>query len=1253
MIVMRHPIRSILIVAAAGVLGVLTCAPLAAAETLAPWWSLTTGARPTNLGGSSGKDDVQSLRVSATKGDYLLVAGEQFIVVPFDVTAAVLREDLAAAGPVGAVPPTVTEEPSGEEDARLFKIVYPSETVQAPVVTAEKFFVEAFGGVPLEGGKAEVVATQLEEGAPSENEVVIYAENLGDVPTSGKITITDQLPEGITATRMSGFAGRRSHSDGPVICEVERLTCTFETNDEGQPGSLPPFEVIEVRIWVHVGPGAVRGALNNATVSGGGAAGVTSAHPQPIEVGAPQRFGFEDYSVVPEQAGGLVETQAGSHPFQLTTDLTLNSQTPDTEGRPRTVALPKDIVAELPPGVVGNVTPFAQCTDAEFAQQVNIGSGAEDEVANGCPAASAIGVATVTLNSNLTRLATFPAPIFNMVPRAGEPARFGFKTDGVVSTFLDASVRTGGDYGVTVSSLNITQGVWLLNARITIWGVPGSPAHDGQRGWNCVLQVGGASECPAANAIAPPPFLTLPTSCGGPFESHLTGDSWGAFGKPSEEAEPLSYRLPEAIDGCNHLPFSPSIKITPDGSAGSTPTGVLADVHVPQTAILNAESLAESAVRDISVTLPEGMALNPAGADGLQACSEAQIGYLPGDSTPPEALHFSSSLPEPLQPGVNFCPDASKVGTVKITTPLLANPLEGSVYLATQNANPFGSLVAMYLEARDPVSGTLVKLPGEVSLNQATGQITATFKNSPELPFEDAELHFFGGERAPLATPARCGTYTTNATFTPWSGNEPVSSHSSFNITSGPNGSACPGAALPFSPSLTAGTVNNQAGSFSAFTMTMSREDGQQNLKSIQLHMPAGLSGVLTGIPLCDEADANAGTCSTASLLGETTVSVGLGGSPYSVKGGQVFLTGPYKGAPFGLSIVNPAVAGPFNLGKVIVRAKLEVDPHTAAVTVTSDETGPYAIPPSIDGIPLQIKHINVTINRPGFTFNPTNCTPTAVTGSLQSIEGGSSSLSVPFQATNCAVLKFAPKFAVSTSGKNSKANGASLSVKLTYPNAPQGTQANIKQVKVELPKQLPSRLTTLQKACTSAQFETNPAGCPAASIIGHAKATTPLIPVPLEGPAYFVSHGGEAFPSLIMVLSGYGVRLDLVGTTFISKTGITSSTFKTVPDAPVGSFELTLPQGPYSALTALGNLCTSKLSMPTEFVAQNGAIIHQTTPVAVNGCPKKKTLTRAQKLAAALKLCHKDKNHAKRARCEKTARKTYGPIKKTKHKKK
>jgi hypothetical protein len=528
--------------------------------------------------------------------------------------------------------------------------------------------------------------------------------------------------------------------------------------------------------------------------------------------------------------------------------------------------------------------------------------------------------------------------------------------------------------------------------------------------------------------------------------------------------------------------------------------------------------------------------------------------------------------------------------------------------LAAQDANPFGSLVALYIVAQDPVSGTLIKVAGEVKLDPVTGQLVSTFDNTPQLPFEDLSLHFFGGSRAPLGTPALCGTYTTQAAIEGWSGNPPAEPSSTFQIASGPDGSPCHDP-LPFAPELTAGSTNIQAGAFTPFTMTMSRQDGNQNLKAIQLRMPPGLLGTLTGVKLCDEAKANAGTCGPESLIGETTVSVGLGDTPFSVKGGRVYITEGYKGAPYGLSIVNPAKAGPFDLGSVVVRAKIELDPATAALIVTTDNTGPHAIPQILDGIPLQIKHVNVTITRPeGFTFNPTNCEPQKIGGSLISSQGAVGVLAVPFQVTNCATLAFKPTFKVSTNGKTSRNTGASLDVKLSYPKARWGSQANIRYVKVALPKQLPSFLTTLQHACPDTTFEANPAGCSTGSIVGTAKASTPILPVPLSGPAYFVSHGGAKFPELVIVLSGYGVTVQIHGETFISKTGVTSSTFKYIPDVPVESFELKLPQGPNHALAANGNLCTNTLNMPTRFVAQNGLELKQDIHVTATNCTRHKT---------------------------------------------
>lgn len=1038
--------------------------------------------------------------------------------------------------------------------------------------------------------------------------LVITAANLGDAQADGKsseLSITDLLPPGLKPLKVEGLAGEPeglSGNRGPVSCPkaplTQTITCTF-------PGTLPPYDQIELLIEVEVQPEASSAEVNSVSVSGAGAP--SKSLKRQIQVGGEQSFGVEEWELSPEEEGGQTDTQAGSHPFQVTGSFTVK-QSENAEP----VVLPKELNSLIPPGLIGNPTPLPQCTLGQFLTITNF---LEDQ----CPANSVIGVGMVTVNERTNLgLTTFTVPIFNVEPAHGEPARFGFYVPGT-PVLLDPSIRTGGDYGITLGSKNISQTAALLSFKLTFWGVPGDPRHDNARGIGCLESARGESSqqpCKPLEVKSPPPFLSLPTSCSEELQTSIEGASWKEPSKKlSFPGAPMGF-----LDGCNRLSFDPTIRATPDGANASTPTGLNVDVHVPQDSVLVANGLAESNVKDITVTLPEGMQINPAGADGLEACSEGQVGFLGKDSL--GTAHFTPTLTGP------FCPNAAKIATATIHSPLLPNPLSGAVYLAAQNQNPFGSLIALYIAVEDPISGSVVKLPGEVSLSP-TGQVTTTFLNNPQLAFEDAELHFFGGERAPLATPSHCGTYTVKATFTPWSGNQPVDSSSSFAITQGPNGTPCPGQGLPFSASITGGSQNIQAAAYTPFTTTLNRPDGNQDLKGVTLHMPPGLSGVLSGVPLCGEAEANAGSCKEESRIGETIVSVGVGSDPFSVKGGKVYITGPYKGAPFGLSIVNPAVAGPFDLGKVIVRAKLEVDPHTAALTVTTDPEGPYSIPTILDGIPLQIKHVAVIVNRPGFTFNPSNCSRQAISATLASAQGSSAQSEIPFQVTNCATLAFAPKFQASTKAKTTKANGAALSVKLAYPSAPFGSQANIAYVKVELPKALPSRLTTLQKACLAATFEASPASCPPASVIGNARATTPLLPVPLQGPAYFVSHGNEAFPSLVIELKGYGVTVDLIGTTLI-KGGITSTTFKTVPDVPVGTFELNLPQGPYSALAANQSLCsTTKVShkrvkgkrktiktttpvsliMPTEFKAQNGASFKQSTKIAVSGCPKLKAV--------------------------------------------
>ncbi len=680
------------------------------------------------------------------------------------------------------------------------------------------------------------------------------------------------------------------------------------------------------------------------------------------------------------------------------------------------------------------------------------------------------------------------------------------------------------------------------------------------------------------------PFLTNPTSCGVPLANDVSMDSWE---EPFEESQPFSYPVngeylltgptgnPLQTIGCGRLNFAPEAEIRPETSAASTPTGLDVAIKVPQNE--RPEGLAEAHLKNAVVTLPQGVVISPSVANGLQACSSAQVGLNNGNAP--------------------SCPEASKIGDVTVTTPLLETPLVGSVYVAAQGDNPFGSLLAIYIVAEG--DGVVIKLAGHVQVDPATGQLTTTFDENPQLPFSELKLHLYGGPRAPLAMPAACSGYAPSAQLTGWNGAMVVPVIESFSVNSG--------CSHGFSPSFSAGVSNNVAGGFAPFSTTISRPDGDQMLGGVSVTAPPGLSAMVSQVPLCGEPLAAEGKCSQGSLIGHTTAIAGPGPYPVTVGGGQVFLTGPYKSAPFGLSIVVPAVAGPFNLGNITVRAALYVDPHTARVTVVSDP-----LPTIEQGIPLQVRAINVVLDRSGFTFNPTSCNPLTVNGEIASDEGASVAVSSRFQAADCASLAFKPKFSVSTQGATSKAKGASLKVKVASGSG----QANIARVEVKLPKQLPSRLTTLRQACLAATFEANPATCPAGSLVGSAKATTPVLPVPLAGPVYLVSHGGEAFPDVVVILQGEGVRLDLTGNTNVSK-GITSSTFASVPDQPVSTFELTLPEQSNSALTTdlpakdHGDLCGVKLTMPTTIDGQNGAQVTRSTAIAVTGCPKIKAKAR------------------------------------------
>jgi uncharacterized repeat protein (TIGR01451 family) len=1097
---------------------------------------------------------------------------------------------------------------------------------------------------------------------------LIEVTNVGSGPTDGSaVTVTDTLPNGLTPTRCY-----EPPELGPCSISGQTVTATGT-------GVFEPGQVKRVEIGVEVTLSAAETVLNTVSVSGGGVPTVTSTEPTTIgSTDAP--FGVASFSAPAIFADGTPDTQAGGHPYSFTTDISYNtteSKYRDTTGDYSAVSGEvKDLHITVPLGLVGDPQALPQCTQDEFREQI-------------CPPSSQVGVTHTDFSGSKQCSECVPIPllstaVYNMVPPPGVPAQFAFSYNvgGIhVRTRIDARLHSGGDYGVTAVVSGIPQAFPLLATPVTLWGVPADPSHDDQR---CrepgheseVICAGEPGSDTGPNSSTGPlkPFLTMPRACPGTsLRTSLEADSWqepGDFVSGGESTQ-------AAVVGCGELPFEPSLEAQPGSTLADSASGLNVDLRVPQREGCKEEGggveceVGEAELRDATVRLPAGMVVDPSSADGLEACSEAQVGYLAQKSVEVGYQQFT--------PGPAECPNGAKVGTVEVFTPLLNHPLPGGVYVAAQDANPFKSLLALYVAVYDPASGVVIKLAGKVSLDPVSGQLTTTFDENPQLPFSDFKLDFFSGSRAALTTPFTCGSYTTSGVLVPWSapeGKDAEPSSSPFAVSGAPGGAGCVDseAQAPNAPVFEAGTASPVAGSYSPFVLQLKREDASQRFSRLNVTLPPGLLGKIAGLQQCSQAAIEVAqgrshegegalefahpSCPAGSELGVVHVGTGSGAPDYVA--GHVYFAGPYEGAPFSLVIVTPALVGPFDFGSVVVRAALYINANTAQVTVKSD---PF--PRILDGVPVEIRDVSVDVNRSQFSLNPTSCATMAVTGEESSTAGSTAVLSDRFQAGGCATLPFKPSFTASTSGRASKADGASLNVKvLTSPG-----EANVSKVDVQIPSQLPSRLTTLRKACTEAQFNSDPAGCPAASDVATATVHTPILNVPLTGPVYFVSRGGAAFPQLVLVLQGEGVTIDVVGNTDI-KGDVTYSRFEAIPDAPFTSFELSAPQGPYSILatnlpaSAKYNLCGQNLAMPTVLTGQNGAVVKQATKLGITGCSPtrakvlKKTLTRAGKLKAALKVCRtkdRGKSRAKRRKretCEKAAQKRYGPQKKSKSRK-
>jgi hypothetical protein len=1044
-------------------------------------------------------------------------------------------------------------------------------------------------------------------------QIVVTAADRGDGPilaAAAPVTIGVVLPPHVRAV------GIASGGAASLSCSTGEVSCTFS-------GTLQPYHQLEVVVSVEVMPGAESGEVSSASASGGGVAGVSVSRLLTVS-GELTPFGLQTNELELEEEGGAPDVRAGSHPFQLTDTIVLNQLSkPGGDEVAYPAALPKNVGVKLPPGLLGNPVPFPQCTVAQFLT-FNI-----TLAENACSPQTAVGVATVHIDEPiLTGDAEYVLPVFNLEPNFGEPARFGFYVpEDHVPVFLDSSVRggpgTGEEYAITASALNISETAGFLSSEVSFWGVPGSPAHDDARGWNCIHEAQGlptGGPCQPLEAQHTPSFLTMPTQCtGGALESFTELSSWAA---PGQVATYGTTSPMQTLEGCNQLPFAPSIQVQPSTASASSPSGLNFNLGFDDEGLTTPEGLAQSELKSTVVTLPRGFTINPSAGVGLGGCTPAEYAA------------------ESLQSPEAGCPSDSKLGTVEASTPLLTQKLEGSLFVAQPYENPFpepeaghpnGTLVALYVVLKDPETGLMIKLAGKVTPNPVSGQLTTSFEATPQFPISHFNLHFREGQQAPLVTPATCGTYTTEAQLYPWSQpTSALSETSSFTITSGVGGGACPGPLPPFSPEIEAGTLNNNAGLFSSFYLRLSRGDGDQEISGFSTDMPNGLTGRLTGIPYCPQADIEAArhvtgaqeeaepSCPAASEIGHTLVGTGVGAVLAYVPG-KIYLAGPYNGDPFSVVSITSAKVGPFDLGTVVLRFALAINPRTAQVSV--DPTASEPIPTIIDGIVTHVRDIRVYIDRPNFILNPTGCEGKAISSTLTAGEGASATVSSPFQAASCANLKFTPKVAVSTGGHASKLDGASLTFKISYPAGALGTQSWFKETKFDIPKQLPARLETLQRSCLAKVFEANPAGCPPAATIGHATVHTPLLPVPLVGPVYFVSYGGAKFPEAVIALQGDGVTFDLHGETFIDKkTGVTSATFRNTPDVPFENIEVDIPTGRYSEFGAnvpakdYYDLCGQKLTMPTLFKAQNGLQINQDTPIAITGCTTHKKRTKQAK---------------------------------------
>jgi hypothetical protein len=1173
------------------------------AATPSAAWSIQMDAEPTNFNAADAQDDVRRLTVTATGGTYALrpaaLSGEEATApIEWDASAEAVQQALEDLPGVGAGNVTVAGGPGDSGGSKPYTITW------VGALSGQNIgYVEVQGGA-LNGS---AVLENVQE-AKAQDGYAVSAINDGSRVAVGGVTVTDRLPAGVVPTEIKG---EEPISGLDAECSLKELKCTY---------SEPVLPGNSVRVWIYVAvtSAALKGPLvNSATVSGGSGGEVSASTSNLVNVG-PAPFGLVGFDFASDNVEGSPDLQAGDHPYALTTTIELNTVHQSVRGLPVNVAQDaKDIEVELPLGFSGD--PLA----AERCPEILLNETEGDAPVPGyhtlCPVGSQVGTVNVMLSGGRDEKGAFsqPFPVYNVVPEHGYPAELGVNAGLGQPVFLYADVvHSPSGYRLRVATPGILRGLGAETEaiRFTIFGDPGA--------------VNGAG----GNAA----FVTSPTGCTTqPLKTHVYVTSWEG-GEASEEAT----AYPE-VSGCNLLQgaaaFDPNFAVEPETTQADTPSGYTMDLKLPQAPSVFG-ALATPDLKNATITLPVGVSISPAAASGPDALSGCQATGREGinigssdvasdgqDLGDPEATELGAGHPggdgSPYDDGLyhtapGHCPENSRLGEVEARTPDLAESLHGHMYLmdplcghpvqppCSEAEAEEGKVFHICLELSG--SGVIVKLEGRIEVGGngqyskldglAPGQLRISFDETPQFPLEEVKVTLPGGPRAGLASPQACGTATTETVLEPSSAPQSganATPSSSFQV------GGCSGA---FKPGFVAGTATTNAGGYSPFVLQLSRQDGEQDLSGLEVTLPKGLLAKLSGVAECGETEASAGTCSSASEIGTVTATVGAGSEPLR-QTGKIYLTGPYNGGPFGEVVVVPAVAGPFNFGNVVVRGSIRINPETAQASIVSN---PF--PTVVDGVLIRLRSVDAEINRAGFVFNPTDCASQAVTGTVTGVQGASEAVSSPFAVAGCADLPFKPVFTTSTQGKTSRVDGASLTVKVT---AKPG-EANIHKVHLQFPKVLPARLATLRKACTEAQFAANPAGCPAASAIGTGTVVTPVLSTPLTGPAYLVSHGGAAYPDVVFVFQGDGVKIDLTGGTDIKK-GVTYSTFESVPDAPITSFESKFPEGPDAIFgtdlpaKVKGSFCGRTPVIPTTLEGQNGTVNKESIKLAITGCPRHK----------------------------------------------